>query len=79
MTDHKNDNVMNWLSEIINDQDNWHKRYSNSEVKTLAENAKKIIETQHEIYNQFVHVIEMQIDERNKLTNAMSKLYDIDQ
>ena len=35
--------VIDWLQEIIGNHENWKEFYSDSEVKTLAENALKII------------------------------------
>ena len=37
-------NVLDWLNEIISDPENWHRWYSDSEVKLLAEYAKRMIE-----------------------------------
>ena len=43
MTEQEKGNVIDWLNEIINDPENWHRFYSDSEVKTLAEDALKLI------------------------------------
>ena len=38
--------VIDWLKSIIDDPENWHRWYSDSEVKLLAEQAKQMIEGQ---------------------------------
>lgn len=35
-------NVTDWLNEIIDDPEEWHRFYSDAEVKTLAEQAKEL-------------------------------------
>ena len=35
--------VIDWLREIIEDPEGWKEWYSDSEVKTLAENALKML------------------------------------
>ena len=37
--------VIDWLQEIIDNPENWRMFYSDNEVKTLAENALKLIES----------------------------------
>ena len=57
-TEFKKWEVIDWLKSIIDDPENWHRWYSDSEVKLLAEQAKQMIEelqtgnTQRDTYTQ---------------------------
>ena len=43
MEDRDKGNVLDWLKEIVENPENWHQWYSDSEVKLLAEQAIEII------------------------------------
>ena len=43
MTEQNKANVLDWLNEIIDNPEEWHRFYSDAEVKTLAEQAKELI------------------------------------
>ena len=47
MTEKDKDNVLDWIDAIIDDPENWHRWYSDAEVKLLAELAKQMIEELH--------------------------------
>ena len=51
MTKQDKGNVIDWLNEIISDPENWHRFYSDAEVKSLAEQAKMIAEGYNEAFD----------------------------